>query len=989
MFVPSTVPAHGQLAVYCPTLIDAPQGELAEQARRWGLEGGHARTVRMAVPTQDGPQMREVQVLAFDLGQVVPALGSLEWHGPVWSSAVPSTMRVWALAARLAARLLSAEQVLPDLVDAGPDEETDGPTGVWRAVTAGDDEASVTAQALIRALPTAGHALSLGRDQVWEPAALFTAFLDAVVDHQIRLATQNPSPSRPRARILPWTARWAAALTDPADAQVPLRDDASELVAGVSGWREALYGTEATVVAELRLTAPDTAEGPWRLSFGVRTDDGEFIPADDVWQSEADGGQREALLAGLARCSRVFDPMETVLDEQEPVSVDLDLADAWYFIDEVAELIDGQVVVRLPDDVRDGDLRVRLRIGSETEAQDIEAIDDVADLGSGEETARWEVALGDEPLDDEALAELLAADAPLVHWHGRWVRVDPRVADHVRHLGPPRLIPLAEALGLALGGSTVVDTDLPLGPVDVVADGRVDRLVSRIDAAAKLPVLEREPDGFVGTLRPYQRRGVAWLRGMAGLGLGGVLADDMGLGKTVQLIAHLLTRPSGTHLIVCPTSVVGNWERELDRFAPGLTVARHHGTDRQSDPYGGPVVVVTSYGTLRRDVDQLAATDWDVVTLDEAQFVKNPATAGARAVRRLSAHQTVAMTGTPLENRLAELWSMLDATNSGIVGSRAAFGRRYVTPIEGHRDRAAARRLRRLVAPFVLRREKNDPDVAAELPDKIERTVVCPLTNEQADAYRSAVDRAMAELSSLDGMRRRGRILSLLTELKQVCNHPQQREEKAAVSLTGRSGKFETARAIVAEAVGTGAQVLVFSQYVQMTTLLARQLSEDLGVTVPVLHGGLSAGARDRMVAEFQGELGETPPVMVVSLRAGGTGLNLTAASHVVHFDRWWNPAVEDQATDRAHRIGQASTVEVHKLVTSGTVEERIADLLDAKRDLADSVVGSGEAWITELGDTEVSELVALARDSQVMEFDDDVGEAGPGEGAPLVQIAG
>jgi SNF2 family DNA or RNA helicase len=468
---------------------------------------------------------------------------------------------------------------------------------------------------------------------------------------------------------------------------------------------------------------------------------------------------------------------------------------------------------------------------------------------------------------------------------------------------------------------------------------------------------------------------------MGELGLGSVLADSMGLGKAIQLIAHLvlLGEEAGPHLVVCPTSVVGNWGREIARFAPGLVVTRHHGPDRPLRLDGVAGVVLTSYGTLRRDAEVLAAVDWDTLTLDEAQFVKNPSTAAARAVRRLRARQRLALTGTPLENRLGELWALLDAVNPGLLGSRGRFTRRFVTPIEQRGDTAAARRLRRLVAPFVLRREKTDPTVIADLPEKIERTVVAALTPEQAALYQSAVDRALrgGALSGTTAMERRGRVLALLTELKQICNHPAQylreRERTGRPQLGGRSGKLALAREVIAEATASGAQVLVFTQYVEMGHLLVEQLADDLGTEVPFLHGGVPAAARDRMVAGFQGESdAPAPPVFVVSLRAGGTGLNLTAATHVVHFDRWWNPAVEDQATDRAHRIGQSETVEVHKLVTAGTVEERVAEVLERKRELAEAVVGAGEAWLTELGDAELADLVALAADAPIADVDDD-----------------
>jgi SNF2 family DNA or RNA helicase len=448
--------------------------------------------------------------------------------------------------------------------------------------------------------------------------------------------------------------------------------------------------------------------------------------------------------------------------------------------------------------------------------------------------------------------------------------------------------------------------------------------------------------------------------------------------NTIELIGHLLGEGVGgaeaPALVVCPTSVVGNWQRELERFAPSLQVTRWHGTDRPLELGDVHGVVVTTYGTLRRDVDELAKVSWSVVALDEAQHVKNPQTAGARAVRRLRSRQTVALTGTPLENRLAELWALLDVTNPGLLGTRARFTARYVAPIEKRHDRTTAARLRRLVSPFVLRRVKSDPAVISDLPDKIERTVPCTLTPEQARLYSEAVARVFdGDALGRSAMERRGRILALLTALKQICNHPAHYLGETG-PLPGRSGKLAAAREIVSEAVQAGDQVLVFTQYVAMGHLLVAQFAGDLDAEVPFLHGGVPARSRDRIVDAFQAGLegAEAPPVLVVSLRAGGTGLNLTAATHVVHYDRWWNPAVEDQATDRTHRIGQQRTVEVHKLVTAGTVEERIDELLASKRDLADAVVGSGETWITELADSELRELVSLSADASIADLEDD-----------------
>jgi SNF2 family DNA or RNA helicase len=409
--------------------------------------------------------------------------------------------------------------------------------------------------------------------------------------------------------------------------------------------------------------------------------------------------------------------------------------------------------------------------------------------------------------------------------------------------------------------------------------------------------------------------------------------------------------------------VVGNWERELARFAPDLPVLRHHGPDRPAAPELFPpgAVAVTSYGLVRRDADLLAAVDWDVVVLDEAQQVKNHAAKAARAVRRLPARARVAMTGTPVENRLAELWAIVDFTNPGLLGSFTSFRERYAIPVERWGDDGAAHRLRTIVAPFLLRRLKTNPAVAADLPPKREATVVCTLTREQATLYQAAVDRVFNEEGlAAEGIDRRGPILALLTALKQICNHPAQYlGEKGP--LAGRSGKLARTEEMLSEVVAAGDRALVFTQYRQMGELFARHLSARLGLReVPFLHGGVPRQRRDAMVEAFQSDP-DTSPILLVSIKAGGAGLNLTAATHVIHYDRWWNPAVEDQATDRAYRIGQTRSVAVHKLVSAGTLEERIAALVERKRALADAVVGEGEAWLTELDDEALRALVTLS----------------------------
>ncbi len=967
---------------------------------RLGLPPGHAARVRLAVVSDGEVGLREVAARTLPLTAALPALLAVHDSGGPAFRRLPDSLRAWALATRLALRLVAAHRMVPTLTRAGgagtaaadPGAGERPVVATWRALVDDDPEVAAALARLAAALPPAARSVALDGHRLYEPGALLRAFADAVADTAARQAAPPPRPGRPRARLLPGTARWAEARAAPGAAGVRRGAAGAGGGAGGGGGRGGGCGGAGGAAGGAR-RAPAGQGDPWPLRFFLRTTDGALLPAADVWAAAADADAvalQEALLRGLGRCARVFAPLDRALREAEPAAVDLDAAEAYAFICDAEPVLRGaDVVVVLPPDVAEEDVRLRLRVGAgEDAAPGTDAGTDEAALGDTAGYA-WEVVLGDEALADWELAALADARSPLLRWRDRWVRLDPAQIARLRSLGPGGRLSLGEALAFGLGGTTTVaevtgEQGAARGErVEVVADGRVADLLDRLRGAADRPEVATSPEGFVGELRPYQRRGVAWLQGMGELGLGAVLADDMGLGKGIQLIAYLLAlHRAGSRelpcLVVCPTSVVGNWQREIARFAPGLAVTRWHGADRPEQIAGVRGVVLTTYGTLRRDVERLAETAWDVVTLDEAQHVKNPQTAGAKAVRRLRRRQTVALTGTPLENRLAELWSLLDVTTPGLLGPRASFTRRFVVPVETHHDRATATRLRRLVAPFVLRREKSDPAVIADLPPKIERTVPCPLTAEQAQLYAAAVDRVLGS-GALDGtsaMERRGRVLALLTALKQICNHPSQYLREDATALPGRSGKLAAAREIIGEAVDAGDRVLVFTQYVAMGRLLVAQLGADLGVEVPFLHGGVPAPARDRLVAGFQagmdGTVGEGPPVLVISLRAGGTGLNLTAATHVVHYDRWWNPAVEDQATDRAHRIGQRRTVEVHKLVTAGTVEERIDELLTSKRALAEQVVGAGESWVTELGDDELRDLVALSAQASIAELDED-----------------
>jgi superfamily II DNA or RNA helicase len=1000
-FVPGApAPAAGWFALWTPE----PRGEEAG-ARSGGaalrLPVGLATTVPVRL---DGEVARDHPVQRLTMLPTVRALAALPAGSeqPAWARPSDS-VRFWSVVAKLGLELVAGGRALPSA------EVTDVPgelRAVWRVAARGDDRPTQ----LARLLPAAAAAVPTPAGSSWDPQELVLACLDAVADACAREGRRPELDPRRRGPRRPWAEMWADALTGTDPTVTQLRVAPEDLADEVAAWADPVLGRSRRTAARLRvrLEPPATtgadagvlvATDPWRLELGLCAPDDPTrgVDAASIWAAPGQALEvagrtvsdpEAALATGLASAARLFPPLDRALDERHPVATGL-------APEEVASLLgDGQaalaaagVVVELPGDLADAgtrQLRLRVRIGSTAPAPPRAGNDDGLQLSSLTDL-HYEVALGDDTLSSEEFHRIVDLKAPLVRWRGRWVRVDHGDADRIAALaGRTAALRLTEALAAALSGT---HHSRELGPVDAVADGDLVGLLVRL-RDAEGPA-EARIVGIEGELRPYQRRGVAWLQRLSELGMGGVRADEMGLGKTLQAIALLTARAQDRpHLVVCPTSVVGNWERELARFAPAMDVVRHHGTDRAvtSRAFRPGVVVVTSYALLRRDLGLLEDAAWDVVVLDEAQQIKNPASKGARAARALQARTRIAMTGTPLENRLSELWAIIDVTNPGLLGSQRAFNDRYAVPIERWHDQTAAARLRRLIAPFVLRRRKDDPDVAVDLPPKQELTVACGLTREQAALYQATVDQAFGS-DGLGGtaFERRGRILALLTALKQICNHPRQylRDDGA---LGGRSGKLARATELLAELVDADDRVLVFTQFREMGDLLVEHLGERLGLPqVPFLHGGLSLGARDELVRRFQ-EDDDAPPVLLVSLRAGGTGLNLTRASHVLHFDRWWNPAVEDQATDRAHRIGQTRTVTVHRLVTAGTLEERIDELLERKRALADAVIGSGEAWVTELDDEALHELVSLSSDHLEVsddEEEDDRLDAGEGATAP------
>jgi len=516
-------------------------------------------------------------------------------------------------------------------------------------------------------------------------------------------------------------------------------------------------------------------------------------------------------------------------------------------------------------------------------------------------------------------------------------------------------------------------TDAPPGVLfeEARGEGWIGELLEKLEGKTRFEELA-VPAGFQGTLRPYQVRGYSWLGFLRQYGLGACLADDMGLGKTVQALALLgHERASGVNrpaLLVCPTSVVGNWRKEAARFAPDLPVLVHHGLARArgqefAEDAGRHAIVISSYSLLHRDIEILKDVAWSGIILDEAQNIKNSESRQSRAARSLTADYKIALTGTPVENSVGDLWAIMDFLNPGFLGSAADFRRRFLLPIQKRADSDAAGKLRKLTAPFILRRLKTDRSVLQDLPEKMEMKVFCNLTPEQASLYRSVVADTARALDASTGIKRKGVILAALTKLKQVCNHPAQFLGDES-PLPGRSGKLSRLTEMVEELLSEGDRALIFSQFANMGERLRRHLSATFGQEALFLHGGVPAHKREEMVERFQSGGDSGPRLFVLSLKAGGTGLNLTAANHVFHFDRWWNPAVENQAADRAFRIGQKRNVQIHKFVCVGTLEERIDEMIERKKAIAGNVVGAGEAWLTELSTKEIKELFALRQEA-------------------------
>jgi SNF2 family DNA or RNA helicase len=565
----------------------------------------------------------------------------------------------------------------------------------------------------------------------------------------------------------------------------------------------------------------------------------------------------------------------------------------------------------------------------------------------------WQIAIGDKDVSAGEFLKMLERCAGLVKIRDEYVYFDEKEMKALAEkLAKPPALSGPELLQIALS-EEYEGSRISLSP-------EIRALMNDLLATDLLDL----PAGLNAKLRPYQHRGYSWLRKNARLGFGSILADDMGLGKTLQVIATLLglkeeglLTPEHRALAIVPTTLITNWQREIARFAPGLTTAVYHGPSRSLKATEEADLVLTSYGTARSDLSKLEKQNWLALVIDEAQNIKNPGAEQSKAVKKIAAPVRIAMSGTPVENRLSEYWSVFDFSNKGYLGSPERFKTNFAIPIEGERDQQAVRRFRKVTQPFVLRRLKTDKTIISDLPDKVEQNQFCQLAPEQAALYQNVVDATMKKIENSEGIERRGLVLALIMALKQICNHPAQYLKKGKPD-PALSGKCPLLLDLVQQVLENDEKALIFTQFREMGDLLAPMLKERFGFETPFLHGGASRAARDRMVEDFQTK--HSHRLLLLSLKAGGTGLNLTAASQVVHFDLWWNPAVEAQATDRAYRIGQQRNVLVHRFITSATFEEKIDKMIQQKKELANLTVTSGETWIGELSDKDLRELFRL-----------------------------
>ncbi len=895
---------------------------------------------------------------------------------------VGTELRFWCQVYRWSLDILARGKFLPGLFSPQEGEEV----AFWQPLLDSAVDQELLAK-FIRLMPAA----CLAYQEDIEAQELLLSFLNYVIDFRIRKwLTTNIKPSK-ESEIKVWLQ--ALSQTENQLEIAPSLTKGWERI--ISRWKLPLQDYLVDPLAYqlgqnpfrtcFALEPPEEVGGDWFLDYYLRSiDDEDFlVSAVDIWQYPAEQitienrtieQPQETLLKGLGLAARIYEPIKVTLEESRPVVCELNPIQVYEFIRAIAwQFQDNGLGVLFPPGLTPGSNEKRLGVSIKAQVADGKKRLGLQSLLN----FKLNIAIGDKTLSKQDFERLLAQKSPLVEVDGEWLALQPadvKAAQAVLSSQNENLdLSVEDALRLSQGDTQTL-AKLPV--VDFQASGVLKELIDNLNNNQSIKTI-KVPEKFQGTLRPYQLRGVSWLAFLERWGLGACLADDMGLGKTAQLIGlilHLKEKEtlSAPTLIVCPTSVLGNWEREIHKFAPSLSVVVHHGDKRNKGnnflkQVAKKNLVITSYALIYRDLKTLEKVEWEGIVLDEAQNVKNPQAKQSKAVRELPAGFRIALTGTPVENRLSELWSILDFLNPGYLGTKQFFQRRFAIPIEKYGDRDSLQILRSLVQPFILRRLKTDKKIIQDLPEKQEMNVFCGLSEEQAVLYQQLVDKSLKEIEAVDGIKRHGLILTLLLKLKQVCNHPAHFLKEKTIKSAERSGKLLRLEEMLEEVVAEGDRALIFTQFAEWGKLLQPYLERKLGGEVLFLYGATRRVQREAMIDRFQNDP-EGPRLLILSLKAGGTGLNLTRANHVFHVDRWWNPAVENQATDRAFRIGQKRNVQVHKFVCNGTLEERINDIIESKKQLAEQTVDAGEQWLTKMDTDQLRNLLLLDRDAIIEE---------------------
>lgn len=902
---------------------------------------------------------------------------------------VGDSLRYWLSAIGFSAELVAREQFIPGFSEAGAS------LPVWKPFFDSDDKErySSLAGAMPRVCDSCanGYDVEAGFISTVHSDTILGRFMDSMLSQMVTDALMDaPVPLKiskkmqtseagPLACFLTLTGRQ----NDPHFPRKVSDAFISEMRVWVSGKPDD-DGEAHEFRTCFRLEEPDEdgEDNRWNITFQLqaRDDPSLIIPAQEIWNARSSGHHyllskshdpEEEFLADLGRAVRIFPGLAAGLKTAYPTSLSLDADEVFPFLRDTTPLLhQAGFPVLLPPWWKEETVKPVLNVVPKQPKKEKNAglgyfsFNSILDFN-------YTIALGDRTYSVDEFFDLAEMKQSLVRVKGKWVAFDSGEISRTLHAFQKKYgdgsIALGDLVKLAVAGT--LEDDLI---VDVSSPGgQVGEILENIQGV-KTPEEVAIPVTFAGQLRPYQETGVSWLSFLTRQGLGACLADDMGLGKTPQFIAYLLSEmeyskmPATPVLVICPMSIIGNWSREFARFAPDISVYIHHGTDRVAgDAFTEMVsaydVVITTYNLASRDIDSIGHVRWACLVLDEAQNIKNHQTKQSRAIRTIPADRRIALTGTPVENRLTELWSIMDFLNPGYLGSYNSYYKEFAVPVERYHDAETGALLRKMVGPFVMRRVKTDRSIIRDLPEKIEQKVFCTLTKEQATLYQATVDAMLRAADVSEGIQRKGVILSALMRLKQICNHP--------VLFTGdgcsdamRSGKMIRLFEMLDEVMDSGDKAIVFTQYATFAQQLQALLQERFSEEVLLIHGKTRRKMRDRMVEGFQSEDG--PRLFVISLKAGGVGLNLTAANHVFHVDRWWNPAVEDQATDRAYRIGQTKNVQVHLMIATGTIEEQIDAMLEEKRKLAEEIIGSGEDWFTDLSTDKLRELVTLSADA-------------------------